>query len=295
MPSLQIMPMSSGDQSQSPTGGLHIEPMNQPGTNPSGLVATGGMPGMVSKMTSGARTQVIPAGSAFTTPAGKIKSAPASSEVSTAQKELATINQMKPLFKSVGDDANTFLAPGAMFKVHGEQLLGWLNRNIPGNTHYSMDLEKYLNMSPENLSKYNSFQTNLRTLAHQYLTAHGWANVEPNATAALVAVSPSSGESSEGYVKRMSQLFNYLNQGIGNVNKQILKSGFSTEPAQTENNVPKPAASPANVPSAPSADTSVQLMVKGQPMTAVGTRVVNGQTQYRVNLPDHGWAWIQGS
>lgn len=240
---LQFMPMTAAQHLQY-FGATPPVPANTPQSNSNGFVAQGGMPGMVSKMTGQSRQQIIPAGQAYTTNQGSIRSAPAESQVNTAQHELVTIKQMKPLFQAIAKQAPHFLGSGEMAKVRGEQFLGWLHQNVPGDTNLSYELEPHLGMSPQDLSNYNNFQTNLKTLAHQYMNAHGWSPTEENTAAALKAVSPGVGEGPT-YVNRMSNLFNYLNKGIGNVNRNLLSGGFSTTPVQAETNYvpPSPATS----------------------------------------------------
>ena len=234
MSGLQIMPMTASDSAPATSSGLQILPMTAQdmGGASSGFVAPGGMPGYVGKMTSTARQQEIPAGQAYTTNQGQVKSSPTESQVNTAQHELVTIKQMKPLFQKIAQQAPHFLGSGEMAKVRGEKFLGWLHQNIPGNTNFSGEIESGLGMSPQDLTNYDAYQTNLKTLAHQYMNAHGWSPTQENSAAALKAVSPGVGEG-PAYVGRMSNLFNYLNKGIGNVNRKVLTGGLSTAPVNS--------------------------------------------------------------
>lgn len=251
MRQLQFQPMSTA-QHQQYFGASPPIPMPSAQSSNNALVpaAQGSMSAVRGKMTAPYQQSPYTPGATFVPmQGGAPRSAPAESQVGTAQHELVTIKQMKPLFQQIAKAAPHFLASGQMAKVRGEQVLGWLHQNVPGNTNISPDIENTLGMSSQDLSNYNNLQTNLITLAHQYMNAHGWPTTEQNTAAAIKAVSPGVGENGSDYVNRMSNLFNYLNKGIGNVNRNLLSGGISTTPVQnTAGNFAPTASAPVSPP-----------------------------------------------
>jgi hypothetical protein len=242
---LNVAPESSVPRPLTPAEHQQYGLVSQPTPNSNILVpdTKGPIAGVAGKMKQpyiqGPYTPGAPIASGST-----VVSTPTENQVNSAQHELVTIKQMKPLFQQIANAAPHFLKSGQMAEVRGEKVLGWLHRNLPGNTNLSGDIESKLGMSPQDLSNYNALQTNLQTLAEQYMNAHGWANNEINSAKALTAVSPSAAEAGPSYVNRMSNLFNYLNKGIGNVNRNVLSSGLSTVPAQSTSINSQPTAQP---------------------------------------------------
>jgi hypothetical protein len=240
MPGLQIVSSlpTTDEPLSSPSSGLHIVPaqsFESSAQNALVPAVNGPGAGVSGKMTAPYIESPFKPGIPFLTKNNKVHVPLTPQQADTSENELMTIKQMKPYMQQIAKMAPHFLSGGENSNVRLENVLGFLHKNLPnvfGDTNLSGEIENALHLNPNDLSNYKLYRADLNVLAQQYMKAHGIPTTEVPSAAALASVSPGAGEG-PSYVNRLSSMFNNMNKGIGNVNRQALRSAVPTAPVQS--------------------------------------------------------------